>query len=229
MPTPSRAASAGWSTRQAWPRDPKRVSFVPAARAPAGTRALAWPVASGRTGPCPTAMASPLPRGPRVRGAHRPGSRLHRHLRVSCRTPGSPSTSRSHTLTGPLTTRYRSGSPRRPGRYPHLGPVHRPACRRLSAGTPPAQQPPRPPGFTGPLFRACPPAPGRAGRLLAGASDTVAERVVAIGFIPDRQAHTARLPQLAPVAQAALEDHVVVRELTHRIAKVSERARTRMT
>jgi len=53
--------------------------------------------------------------------------------------------------------------------------------------------------------------------------------VVAIGFIPDRQAHTARLPQLAPVAQAALEDHVVVRELTHRIAKVSERARTRMT
>ena len=34
--------------------------------------------------------------------------------------------------------------------------------------------------------------------------------------------------ELAPVERGALEDHVVVRELTHRIAEASERARGRM-
>jgi starvation-inducible DNA-binding protein len=59
--------------------------------------------------------------------------------------------------------------------------------------------------------------------------DTVAERAVAIGFIPDGQAKTiAAASEIAPVESAALEDHVVVRELTHRLAEVSERIRGRM-
>ena len=60
-------------------------------------------------------------------------------------------------------------------------------------------------------------------------SDTVAERAVALGFIPDGQAEAvAAESQLAPVARDSLEDHVVVRDLTHRVAEVSERARNRM-
>ena len=60
-------------------------------------------------------------------------------------------------------------------------------------------------------------------------SDTVAERAVAIGFIPDGQAQAiASGTELAPVERGALEDHVVVREATHRIADVSERVRARM-
>ena len=60
-------------------------------------------------------------------------------------------------------------------------------------------------------------------------SDTVAERAVALGFVPDGQASAvAAGSPLAPVARGALEDHVVVRELTHRVAEVSERARVRM-
>src|SRR4051794_17251016 len=60
-------------------------------------------------------------------------------------------------------------------------------------------------------------------------SDTVAERAVALGFIPDGQAEAvAAGSQLAPVARDSLEDHVVVRDLTHRVAEVSERARDRM-
>jgi starvation-inducible DNA-binding protein len=60
-------------------------------------------------------------------------------------------------------------------------------------------------------------------------SDTVAERAVALGFIPDGQAAAvATGSQLAPVARGPLEDHVVVRELTHRVADVSEMARDRM-
>jgi len=59
--------------------------------------------------------------------------------------------------------------------------------------------------------------------------DTVAERAVAIGFIPDGQsAAVAAASGLAPVERSALEDHVVVRELTHRIADISERMRGRM-
>src|SRR3954464_11037402 len=60
-------------------------------------------------------------------------------------------------------------------------------------------------------------------------SDTVAERAVALGFIPDGQARAvAAGSQLAQVARESLEDHVVVRDLTHRVAEVSERARNRM-
>ena len=59
--------------------------------------------------------------------------------------------------------------------------------------------------------------------------DTVAERAVALGFVPDGQAKAvAAASQLAAVAPTALEDHVVVRDLTHRIAEVSERVRDRM-
>jgi starvation-inducible DNA-binding protein len=60
-------------------------------------------------------------------------------------------------------------------------------------------------------------------------SDTVAERAVALGFIPDGQASAvAAGSQVAPVAREAIEDHVVVRELTHRVAEVSEQVRDRM-
>lgn len=60
-------------------------------------------------------------------------------------------------------------------------------------------------------------------------ADTVAERAVALGHVPDGQAHAvAAQSTLAPVAQEALEDHVVVRALTDRIAKVSELTRNRM-
>jgi starvation-inducible DNA-binding protein len=60
-------------------------------------------------------------------------------------------------------------------------------------------------------------------------ADTVAERAVALGFVPDGQAQAvAATSQLAPVPQGAIEDHVVVRELTHRIADVSERVRDQM-
>ena len=59
--------------------------------------------------------------------------------------------------------------------------------------------------------------------------DTVAERAVALGFVPDGQAKAvAAGSKLAPVAREPLEDHVVVRELTHRLAEVSERLRDRM-
>jgi starvation-inducible DNA-binding protein len=60
-------------------------------------------------------------------------------------------------------------------------------------------------------------------------ADTVAERAVALGFVPDGQAQAvAAASQLAPLPQGAMEDHVVVRELTHRIADVSERVRDQM-
>jgi starvation-inducible DNA-binding protein len=60
-------------------------------------------------------------------------------------------------------------------------------------------------------------------------SDTVAERAVAIGFIPDGQSATvgSETP-LRTVERHELEDHVVVRELTSRLAEVAERARERM-
>ena len=60
-------------------------------------------------------------------------------------------------------------------------------------------------------------------------ADAVAERAVALGYIPDGQARAVTAgSQLRPVAQGALEDHVVVRELAHRVAEVSELARGRM-
>jgi starvation-inducible DNA-binding protein len=60
-------------------------------------------------------------------------------------------------------------------------------------------------------------------------SGTVAERAAATGFAPDGQAETvAAGSQLAPVEQRPLEDHIVVHELTRRIAEVSECTRTRI-
>src|SRR5262249_6871351 len=60
-------------------------------------------------------------------------------------------------------------------------------------------------------------------------ADTVAERAVALGYVPDGQAQTvAATTQLKPVAAGAIEDRMVVRELTHRIADVSERVRDRI-
>jgi starvation-inducible DNA-binding protein len=60
-------------------------------------------------------------------------------------------------------------------------------------------------------------------------SDTVAERAVALGFIPDGQARAVTAgSELAGLKREALEDHVVVRELTRRLAEVSERVRDRM-
>jgi starvation-inducible DNA-binding protein len=60
-------------------------------------------------------------------------------------------------------------------------------------------------------------------------SDTVAERAVALGYIPDGQAHAVVAgSQIAPLARGPIEDHRVVRELTHRVSEVSERVRSRM-
>jgi starvation-inducible DNA-binding protein len=59
--------------------------------------------------------------------------------------------------------------------------------------------------------------------------DTVAERAVAIGFIPDGQsAAVAAETPLRTVERDELADHVVVRELTSRLAEVAERAREKM-
>lgn len=60
-------------------------------------------------------------------------------------------------------------------------------------------------------------------------ADAVAERAVAIGVSPDGQSGTVmRDSPLRDVDRGELEDHVVVRELTHRLAEVAERARERM-
>jgi starvation-inducible DNA-binding protein len=60
-------------------------------------------------------------------------------------------------------------------------------------------------------------------------ADTVAERAVALGFVPDGQSATvAADTPLRTVDRAELEDHVVVRELTTRLAEVAERTRERM-
>ena len=60
-------------------------------------------------------------------------------------------------------------------------------------------------------------------------ADTVAERAVGIGFSPDGQSSAvAAETALRGVQRAEVEDHVVVRELTNRLAAVAERARERM-
>jgi len=59
--------------------------------------------------------------------------------------------------------------------------------------------------------------------------DTVAERAVALGVMPDGQSGTvAAASEIAAVDRAPLEDHVVVRELVHRVAEVSERVRSKL-
>jgi starvation-inducible DNA-binding protein len=60
-------------------------------------------------------------------------------------------------------------------------------------------------------------------------ADVIAERAVALGYVPDGQAQAvAEGSEIGPVTRGPIDDHVVVWELTHRIAMVSERARTRM-
>jgi starvation-inducible DNA-binding protein len=60
-------------------------------------------------------------------------------------------------------------------------------------------------------------------------SDVVAERAVALGYSPDGQSPTvAAGSNLARLERGVLEDHVVVRELTGRVADAAERARERM-
>ena len=60
-------------------------------------------------------------------------------------------------------------------------------------------------------------------------SDVVAERAVALGYFPDGQSATvAAQSNLDRLERGALEDHVVVRELTGRLADIAERARERM-
>ncbi len=63
-------------------------------------------------------------------------------------------------------------------------------------------------------------------RLLA---DTVAERAVAIGYLPDGQSGVvAAATPLHAVERGELEDKIVVRELTQRLAEVAEHAREKM-
>ncbi len=60
-------------------------------------------------------------------------------------------------------------------------------------------------------------------------SDTVAERAVAVGVFPDGQSGAVSAGSgIAPVERGELADHVVVRELIHRLAEVAERSRERM-
>jgi starvation-inducible DNA-binding protein len=60
-------------------------------------------------------------------------------------------------------------------------------------------------------------------------ADVVAERAVALGYVPDGQARAvAAGSPLAPVAAEATESHAVVRAITDRIAQVSEAACERM-
>lgn len=60
-------------------------------------------------------------------------------------------------------------------------------------------------------------------------SDTVAERAVTVGYFPDGQAdQVARTSEVGKLEVGPIEDQVVVRELTRRVAIVAERARERM-
>lgn len=60
-------------------------------------------------------------------------------------------------------------------------------------------------------------------------SDTVAERAVALGHVPDGQARAvAAGSHLEPVPHGSIEDRAVVWEMTSRIATASENARARM-
>ena len=60
-------------------------------------------------------------------------------------------------------------------------------------------------------------------------SDVIAERAVALGSYPDGQSATVAAGSgLARVERGAVEDHVVVRELTGRVNDVADRVRERM-
>src|SRR4051794_10491602 len=60
-------------------------------------------------------------------------------------------------------------------------------------------------------------------------ADVVAERAVALGYVPDGQVQAvAATSQLFAVAPEALDGHVVVREMTNRVSQISEKVRERM-
>jgi starvation-inducible DNA-binding protein len=60
-------------------------------------------------------------------------------------------------------------------------------------------------------------------------ADVVAERAVALGYVPDGQARAvAAGSPLSPVAAEATEFHALTRAITDRVAQVSESARERM-
>jgi len=60
-------------------------------------------------------------------------------------------------------------------------------------------------------------------------ADAVAERAVALGYVPDGQARAvAAGSPLSPVTAEAIEFHAVIRAITDRVAQVSESARERM-
>src|SRR3954452_24881739 len=60
-------------------------------------------------------------------------------------------------------------------------------------------------------------------------ADVVAERAVALGYVPDGQARAvAAGSPLSPVAAEAIEFHAAIRAIADRIAQVSETARERM-
>jgi starvation-inducible DNA-binding protein len=82
---------------------------------------------------------------------------------------------------------------------------------------------------TGPLFR---PLHEQLDELVdswRALSDVVAERAVALGYVPDGQAAAvAAVTELKPIERGALDDHVVIRELSERLNDVADRARERM-
>jgi len=60
-------------------------------------------------------------------------------------------------------------------------------------------------------------------------SDVVAERAVALGYVPDGQSGAvASGTERGPLARETLDDHVVIRELSERLNGVADRARERM-
>jgi starvation-inducible DNA-binding protein len=81
----------------------------------------------------------------------------------------------------------------------------------------------------GPLFRPPHLQPDELVESWRELADTVAERAVATGVWPDGQSATVtRDSPLREIDRGELEDHVVVRELTSRLAEAAERARERM-
>jgi starvation-inducible DNA-binding protein len=60
-------------------------------------------------------------------------------------------------------------------------------------------------------------------------ADVVAERAVALGYVPDGQARAvAAGSPLSPVAAQPTEIHALIRAIADRVAQVSESARERM-
>ncbi len=65
--------------------------------------------------------------------------------------------------------------------------------------------------------------------LLRDLSDTIAERAVALGYMPDGQAATIHADSdITPIERGALDTDRAVRSLVERLADVDERMRTRM-